>query len=98
SSCFPPVFDPMGLGLRPSQLVGGKAAGRADRDALVAGLRLTDGGTYDNMGLEPVWKESRCVLVSDGGSPFGFEPDPGSVWGLPARWMRYLAINSNQGR
>jgi NTE family protein len=31
---------------------------------------LTDGGVYDNLGLEPVWALSKTVLSSDGGFPF----------------------------
>jgi NTE family protein len=31
---------------------------------------LTDGGVYDNLGLEPVWTLSKTVLSSDGGLPF----------------------------
>lgn len=30
---------------------------------------LTDGGVYDNLGVEPVWGQY-CLLVSDAGSPF----------------------------
>jgi NTE family protein len=47
-----------------------------DIDALPTGVtlggrvKLTDGGVYDNMGLEPAWKTHRQVLVSDGGKPF----------------------------
>ena len=28
---------------------------------------LSDGGVYDNLGLETVWKRYQTVLVSDGG-------------------------------
>jgi NTE family protein len=31
-------------------------------------LVLTDGGVYDNLGIEPVWKRYRTLLVSDGGA------------------------------
>jgi NTE family protein len=30
-------------------------------------LLLTDGGVYDNLGVEPVWKQYETVLVSDAG-------------------------------
>ena len=33
----------------------------------VGGPRLSDGGVYDNLGLEPVWKHAHTVLISDGG-------------------------------
>jgi NTE family protein len=69
SSCFPPVFRPLPMHLRSSDLKGGDATGD-DRDDCVRQLVLTDGGVYDNMGLEPVWKTCKTVLVSDGGKPF----------------------------
>jgi len=31
-------------------------------------LCLTDGGVYDNLGLEPVWKCYKTISVSDGGA------------------------------
>ncbi|GAB3596894.1 patatin-like phospholipase family protein [Angustibacter peucedani] len=33
-------------------------------------LQLVDGGVYDNLGLEPVWRTHADVLVSDGGGVF----------------------------
>jgi NTE family protein len=93
SSCFPPVFDPLPLtGIDPERFKGGRATRSEERDALIKGLRLTDGGVYDNMGLEPVWKDTRTVLVSDGGAPFDFEPDAGFF----ARLGRYQSIVSRQ--
>jgi NTE family protein len=94
SSCFPPVFDPMPIRLEPGQLKGGDAARRPDRDALIRGLRLTDGGVYDNMGLEPVWKDHRTLLVSDGGATFDFAWDRNPLW----RLMRYASLVDNQAR
>jgi len=92
SSCFPPIFNPMPAGLGPDQLKDGASAGLANRNELITGLRLTDGGVYDNMGLEPVWKTHAVVLVSDGGGVFDFMPDRG----LFARVMRYTAIQGRQ--
>ncbi len=91
SSCFPPIFDPMPLHLEPHQLRGGSAH-QANRDELVSRLCLTDGGVYDNLGLEPVWKTAKIVLVSDGGAPFGHESDPGVI----RRLFRYTSIIGNQ--
>jgi len=91
SSCFPPVFDPMPLHLEPHQLRGGSAR-QVNRDELVSRLSLTDGGVYDNLGLEPVWKTAQIVLVSDGGAPFGHESDPGLI----RRLFRYTSIIGNQ--
>jgi NTE family protein len=92
SSCFPPVFNPLPIELAPEQFVGGRARGRADYGECVRGLRLTDGGNYDNLGLEPVWKDAEYVLVSDGGAVFEAEPDRNLVW----RLSRYTDILGNQ--
>src|SRR5262249_26112967 len=70
SSCFPPIFNPLPIELAPSDLIGGKAPRGPERDALITGLRLTDGGNYDNLGLEPVWKSHQTVLCSDRGLIF----------------------------
>jgi NTE family protein len=58
----------------------------------VRGLRLTDGGVYDNMGLEPVWKDHAVLLVSNGGSVFSPSEDEGLIW----RLQRYVTIQANQ--
>jgi NTE family protein len=92
SSCFPPVFDPLPIELSPQDLKGGEAHCRPDRAELINRLRLSDGGVYDNMGLEPVWKDHAVVLVSDGGATRDFAPDKG----CPRRLGRYLGVQSNQ--
>lgn len=92
SSCFPPVFNPMQPKLDANALRGGSASPGHERDACIADLRLTDGGNYDNMGLEPVWKNHDVVLVSDGGGVFDFTGDRS----LPQRLMRYTAIVERQ--
>lgn len=93
SSCFPPVFNPLRMDLDPASLSGGAYAA-PDRDRCVRGLRLTDGGNYDNLGLEPVWRERATLLVSDGGGTFEYEADRGLAW----RVERYTAIIENQAR
>jgi NTE family protein len=92
SSCFPPVFDPMPMHLSPDDVTGGSI--EPSRRWLAAHIRLTDGGVYDNMGLEPVWKRSRLVLVSDGGAPFTFSASP-RPW---HRIKRYTDIVTQQAR
>jgi NTE family protein len=92
SSCFPPVFDPMPIELDPKQLKDGEAKEHPQWEELVNRLRLSDGGVYDNMALEPVWKSHAVVLVSDGGATLDFAPDKG----LPRRLGRYLGVQSNQ--
>lgn len=92
SSCFPPVFNPLPVSFPPEKYVDGKAPPGPVRDAAIADLRLTDGGNYDNLGLEPVWKDHAVVLVSDGGALFDFEGDKNLLW----RIARYTAIIENQ--
>lgn len=91
SSCFPPVFGPMELHLDPRSLRERGYRG-ADRDVLAVNLQLTDGGAYDNMALEPVWKDHSTVLVSDGGAVF----DYGASAGTLQRLWRYPAIIGKQ--
>jgi NTE family protein len=93
SSCFPPVFDPMRLGVSPRALTGGSYPSGPKRDAIVRGLRLSDGGLYDNLALEPVWKDHQIVVASDGGGLFGPQPD----LGLIDRLKRYAKVMGRQG-
>ena len=92
SACFPPVFNPLRMRLDPSKLASGQftepTPSRGLRAKLVRGIRLTDGGDYDNLGLEPVWKKAATVLVSDGGEPFVFQ----AKYGLLSRIERYSDI------
>lgn len=43
-------------------------------------MHLTDGGVYDNLGLEPVVKNCQQVYVSDGGGTFGEPKNPARDW------------------
>lgn len=92
SSCFPPVFNPLPLGVEPKHLTGGSYPAGRKREALVAGIRLCDGGVYDNLGLEPVWKDHARVLVSDGGAVFAARPAMSTLRQL----QRYLDVVANQ--
>jgi NTE family protein len=94
SACFPPLFDPMRLRLDPAALTGGTAPRDARREECLSDFRLTDGGDYDNMGLEPVWKSHAVVLVSDAGGLFTAQSDKGLLWRVP----RYQAIQERQAR
>jgi NTE family protein len=91
SSCFPPIFSPLKPGLRPEDLRGGGHRS-SSRNEIVRSLSLSDGGVYDNMGLEPVWKSHDVLLVSDGGATFDTGPDRGLFWQL----SRFVAVMGNQ--
>ncbi|MEW5925141.1 MAG: hypothetical protein AB1746_14250 [Candidatus Zixiibacteriota bacterium] len=53
--------------------------------------QLSDGGVYDNLGMEPI-KSHNVVFISDGGAPFKVFTK-GTAFRL---WMRYFGIASNQ--
>ncbi len=53
---------------------------------------LTDGGVYDNTGMEPIWDDNKIVLVSDSGSPFKQAVPKWSG----SRLLRYSEIGRNQ--
>jgi NTE family protein len=92
SACFPPIFGPLRVGARAGQYKGGDAPHDDTGDALRSRLALSDGGVYDNMGLEPVWKSHATVLVSDCGAPFEFRAG-GHVL---RRLMRYTSVVQGQ--
>ena len=70
----------------------GENAQGGSADAARAGICLSDGGVYDNLGLEPIWKDHAIVLSSDGGSLFDFAADKNFF----ARVERYISIQGNQ--
>ena len=96
SCAFPPFFAPMVLDGVAMRLTGGKKGLESDeeRAAITRRIRLTDGGVYDNLGLEPVWKRHATVLVSDGGGVFRARTERTVV----GRTLRILAIATNGGQ
>ncbi|HPD16462.1 MAG TPA: patatin-like phospholipase family protein [Planctomycetota bacterium] len=92
SSAFPPVLSPMIIKTSPEQWVdleGTRAFGDA---AFRSRLVLTDGGVYDNLGLEAIWDRYETVLVSDAGAPLTLEARPSAVWAwLTARVQNLLS-------
>jgi NTE family protein len=79
SSAFPPVLSPARLHLRDSDFVPGTGAD-LQKPPFTEEVFLADGGVYDNLGLETVWKEYDTVLVSDGGSATPPDPAPHTDW------------------
>ncbi|HEX2085877.1 MAG TPA: patatin-like phospholipase family protein [Solirubrobacteraceae bacterium] len=81
SAAFPPPMSPLTLRLPATgwDLDGAELAGDARfRERVV----LSDGGVYDNLGLETAWKRYRTILVSDAGGTFRPDPSPSSNMGL----------------
>lgn len=79
SSAFPPVLSPLELRLDPNRFVPGTGK-ELQRQPFTSEVVLTDGGVYDNLGLETAWKNYETVLVSDGGGRYGAEEDPARDW------------------
>jgi NTE family protein len=95
SSAFPPFLSPVplstaGLVFRPDA--------RADlqQPPFTTQVYLSDGGGYDNLGLEPVFKRYQTVLVSDAGAKIAAEGEPAGDWARHS--YRMLQIIDNQVR
>jgi NTE family protein len=80
SSAFPPFLSPVRFPFTGHAV---EATEGADlhRPPFTHGAVLTDGGVYDNLGLERVWKRCRTVLVSNAGKTV---PEIGRPTG---RWL-----------
>jgi len=78
SSAFPPFLSPMELDLNESDFT--PNSGRLQRKPFITHVVLTDGGVYDNLGLETAWKRYDTILVSDGGGHLEYEPNPKKDW------------------
>ena len=79
SSAFPPVLSPVHLKFDHSDFVPGSGA-NLQHPPFTTDVVLTDGGVYDNMGLETAWKQFDTILVSDAGKPMAFEATPKTDW------------------
>ena len=78
SSAFPPVLSPLPI-IPPRPL---DPMEHADRNHAPYNerLELCDGGVYDNLGTETVWKRCKTILVSNAGNEFDDQPNPPDGW------------------
>lgn len=95
SSAFPPVLSPVRLELNHSDFVPDQNC-PLQKEPFTTNVVLSDGGVYDNLGLETVWKQIKTVLVSDGGGKMQPEAEPKSDWARHA--VRVSGIVDNQVR
>jgi NTE family protein len=93
SSAFPPFLSPVQLKLRPADF-DPTTAGDLRVEPYTSNVILTDGGVYDNLGLETAWKGYDTILVSDGGGATSDEPKPKRDWLQHA--YRVLGLIDNQ--
>jgi len=94
SSAFPPFLSPVVLKPNPASFEKVDGADLYDDIAFRSTLTLTDGGVYDNLGLETVWKRFRTLLVSDAGTPFDYEGAQGRDWARQG--LRVIVILTHQ--
>ena len=95
SSAFPPILSPVVLDLDPASWDASKN-GPLHKPPYTTHPVLSDGGVYDNLGLETSWKRYRTILVSDGGGAMGPQPEPKHDWARHA--YRTLSVIDTQVR
>ena len=95
SAAFPPVLSPVHLTLDPGSFEPGSGSG-LQQPPYTTDVLLTDGGVYDNLGLETAWKNCETVLVSDGGAHMAPDPTPHTDWIRQA--LRVSDMTDNQVR
>jgi NTE family protein len=98
SAAFPPVLSPLRLEVDASSYAPptGRPSEDLHREPFMTDVVLTDGGVYDNLGLETAWKRYQTILVSDGGGKMQAEAEPKTDWARHA--IRINEIIDNQVR
>lgn len=96
SAAFPPFLSPVVIKTDPNTFKRVAGADLYDTAEYREQLYLTDGGAYDNLGLETIWKRYDTILVSDAGAPFAYAPDTATDW--LRQTLRVLDITVNQAR
>lgn len=95
SSAFPPVLSPLTLDFSEADFTPDSGTDLQTPPYTTKAI-LTDGGVYDNLGLETTWKRYRTILVSDGGGRMGAQPAPRRNWLLHTK--RVLDLIDSQVR
>jgi NTE family protein len=95
SAAFPPFLSPVRLKLEDNDYTPG-SGDDLQHPPFTTEVVLADGGVYDNLGLETVWKRYKTVLVSDGGGHVAAKPKPAGDW--LRQFPRILGIIDSQVR
>jgi len=95
SSAFPPVLSPVRLAVDPTNYAP-EGRGPLHRSPYTDKVVLSDGGVYDNLGLETAWKRYTTILVSDGGGQMAPDPNAHTDWARHA--LRINSVIDNQVR
>ena len=98
SSAFPPVLSPCEIDVSKYGLQFEPSDGTEDLhfSPYTEKIVLSDGGVYDNLGLETAWKHFDTLFVSDGGGHYQPEPSPHHDWARHA--FRVLDLIDSQVR
>jgi NTE family protein len=94
SSAFPPVLSPCELDI--DQTVTAVDGADLHVAPYIKKAVLSDGGVYDNLGLETIMKRYTTLLVSDAGQKIAPDPDPHTDW--PRHSLRVFDTVDNQVR
>ncbi len=95
SSAFPPFLSPAVFNFKASEVRPARLTD-LNRPPFTTNVTLTDGGVYDNLGLETAWKYFDTILVSDGGANMKAVPTPGRSY--PFQFLRIREMADNQVR
>jgi NTE family protein len=98
SSAFPPILSPAQIDV-PRETYSPRDEKNPEplyEDAYMLKPVLSDGGVYDNLGLETAWKRYDTILVSDAGLKIAPDPKPAFNWASHSK--RVLDVIDNQVR
>lgn len=95
SSAFPPFLSPVRLELEEDMFTPNTGTD-LQYAPYTTDVFLSDGGVYDNLGLETAWKKYDTILVSDGGGAMKPEAEPKLDWARHT--YRTLSLIDNQVR
>jgi NTE family protein len=79
SAAFPPLLSPARLETKHERWTD-LETDVYGRPPFTTDIVLTDGGVYDNMGIETAWKRCKRVLVCDGGGKLRADEQPKANW------------------
>jgi len=94
SSAFPPILSPARLSFKPTDF--SLNAGACNTPKFTSNVLLTDGGVYDNMGIETAWKRCKTIFVSDAGAKM--QPEADSKTDTVRHSLRVNSVIDNQVR
>ncbi|ACI54706.1 Patatin [Rhizobium leguminosarum bv. trifolii WSM2304] len=96
SAAFPPVLSPLRLDLSQFSWEREKLDGTVGEPVAPGRAILSDGGVYDNHGIEPALKRCDCLLVADAGAPW--RSSTRGYWNYLSQLKRVLDTTDNQVR